>query len=150
MKIKGTFLYYDVENSNGRMYTKECAKDIVKQFEELSHEIPMFGQLGYPNAENFKGNLSDASHKVKEIHINEERKSIEGTVEILNTPNGRKLLGLIDNDIEKFNELYVVRSRGTGEINENKEITNYNIISFDVVPKDTDAFIEMQKPLKLE
>jgi hypothetical protein len=37
MKIQGKLLYYDVENSNNRVYTKECAENIVKQFEELNH-----------------------------------------------------------------------------------------------------------------
>ena len=140
MKIKGKFLYYDTINENGRMYTKECAEDIVKQFEELKDEMPMLGQLGYPEAEDFKGKLGDVSHKIKEIHINTETHAIEGTIEILDTPNGHKLLGLINNDMTRFNELFVVRSRGTGEINQNKEVINYSIISFDIVPKDTDAF----------
>lgn len=139
MLIIGNFLYYDVLNSNDRMYTKECAEQIVKQFGELDH--PMFGQIGYPEPINFRGGLSDVSHEVKEIHINSENHTIEGTIEILDgTPNGRRLLGLINNDITKFNECYVIRSRGTGEVNENKEVVNFNIISFDVVPKDTDAF----------
>lgn len=150
MKIAGTFLYYDVINANGRMYTKECAEQIVKQFSELDH--PMYGQIGYPDANNFgKEYLADASHEVKEIHINEERKTIEGTIETLaSTPNGQRLLNMIDNDITKFNECYVIRSRGTGEINKNNEVTDFNIISFDVVPKDTDAFADMDKPLNLE
>jgi hypothetical protein len=147
MKLKGKFLYYDVENRNGRMYTKECAEDIVKQFGELDH--PTFGQLGYPDADNFKGNLGDASHEVKEIHVNAETHAIEGTIEILDTPNGEKLLDLIHNDIANFDKYYVIRSRGIGQINENKEVTDYKIISFDVVPRDTDAFID-QQPLKLE
>lgn len=148
MIINGKFLYYDALNDNGRIYTKECAEDIVKQFEELKDEMPMLGQLGYPQpdllqdpkTDYFKGKLGDVSHKIKEIHINPESHAIEGTIEILDTPKGRHLLGLINNDMTKFNELFVVRSRGTGEVNENKEVINYNIISFDVVPKDTDAF----------
>jgi hypothetical protein len=52
--------------------------------------------------------------------------------------------------MSRFNELFVVRPRGTGEVNKNKEVTNYKIISFDIVPKDTDAFTDADKPLKLE
>jgi hypothetical protein len=150
MKIQGKFLYYDVMNSNDRIYTKECAKNIVKQFEEMKYA--MFGQIGYPDVDNFaRGYLGEVSHQVKEIHLNPEEKTIEGTIEILDkTPNGRKLLNLIDNDIKKFNETYVIRSRGTGEINENKEVVNFNIISFDVVLRDSDAFLDVNKPLKLE
>jgi hypothetical protein len=140
MNLKGKFIYYDTVNENGRMYTKECAEDIVKQFEELDHRFPMVGQLGYPEAEDFKGKLGDVSHKIKEIHINPESHAIEGTLEILDTPNGHKLLGLIKNDMTKFTTFFVVRPRGTGEVNENKEVVNYKIISFDIVPKETDAF----------
>lgn len=142
MKIQGKFLYYDTENANGRIYTKEISKDIVKQFEERTDTI--FGQIGYPPPEEFLGNLEHCSHVVREIHINEETKSIDGTIEILDNKPGRKLMDMINHDPIKFGELFVVRSRGFGEVNENKEITNFKILSFDIVPRETDAFLDQQ------
>jgi len=142
MKIKGKFLYYDTENANGRIYTKEISQDIIKQFEEK--KLPMFGQLGYPPPEEFLGDLDHASHTVQELHLNEETKSIDGTLEILDNKAGRELLDMINNDPTKFGELFVVRSRGLGEVNENKEITNFKILSFDIVSKETDAFKDNQ------
>jgi hypothetical protein len=138
MKIQGKFLYYDVENLNGRIYTKEVSKDIIKQFEEYT--VPIFGQMGYPSADKFTGDMEHTSHVVREIHINEETKSIDGTIEILDNESGRKLMNMIDNDPTRFGELFVIRSRGFGEVNENKEITNFKILSFDIVSKETDAF----------
>jgi hypothetical protein len=139
--IKGTFLYYDVENSNNRIYTKEMAEDIVKQFNERIQEGErILGQIGYPEPEQFEGRLGDVSHEVKEIHLNPECKTIEGTIEILETPKGNYLLKMIDDNIDKFKECFVVRSRGFGEVNENKEVTNFKILSFDIVSKESDAF----------
>lgn len=141
MKLQGKFLYYDTENENGRIYTKELSKDIIKQFEERKElgEV-LFGQVGYPPPEEFLGRLDHTSHAIKEIHLNEETKSIDGTIEILDTPAGRQLMEMVNNDPTKFGELFVVRSRGFGEVNENKEVTNFKILSFDVVPKEEDAF----------
>ena len=139
--ITGTLLYYDVENSNGRIYTKECAEDIVKQFNEGIHnQMPMMGQIGYPEGDEFRGRLENVSHRITEIHLNPAKKAIVGTFEILETPQGKKLWEMIDNDPEKFKETYCLRSRGTGNVNENKEVVDFNIISFDVVSRDTDAF----------
>lgn len=138
MKIQGKFLYYDTENENGRIYTEDLSKDIVKQFKERADMV--FGQIGYPDPEEFRGNLQNISHRVEEIHINEETKSIDGTIEILDTPEGRKLLNMVNNDVNLFQEMFVVRSRGLGEVNENKEVTNFKILSFDIVPRGDDAF----------
>jgi hypothetical protein len=151
MKIQGSFLYYDVENLNGRIYTKECAENIVRQVQELADSgETLLGQIGYPNGDDYRGKLGEISHEVKEIHINPETHAVDGTIEILDTtPNGKRLLEMIDHDMKKFNESFAIRPRGIGEINKNKEVVNYEIVSFDIIHKKDDAFLD-EHPLKLE
>jgi hypothetical protein len=131
MKITGKFLEYDVKNRNDRIYTKECAEQIVKQFNELNE--PMLGIMDIPEDPNNVPPTS-VSHVVKDIYVNEEEKCIEGTFETLGTWKGKILSEVIDafGGQEKFNEHFFMASRGTGTVNENKEVENFTIHSFDV------------------
>ncbi len=69
--ITGNLLPYDVKNSNRRIYTKECAIDIVQQFVELNHKSSVLGQLDFPK--NGELALKDVSHRVESMDINEEK-----------------------------------------------------------------------------
>jgi hypothetical protein len=137
--ISGTFIYFDRINENGHMYKKEMAKEIIDQFNERIDNDQALGTLGYPsNPENFGSiNLGEVSHKVVELHFNELKNSLDGTIEILETESGKKVKDLI---MKNEKSPFVVRSRGYGNINENHEIENFKIISFDIIPADTDSF----------
>lgn len=133
LNLSGTFLYYDVKNENNRIYSKKIAKEIIKQFNKKRKKTGnFFGELGY--SENFEINLFNISHDVEEINLNEETKSIEGTIKILNTPAGEKAKKLLDK-----NNL-TIRPRGYGDVNEKGEIENFEVISFDLIDPKTDAF----------
>ena len=129
MKLEGVFLYYDKENGNGRIYPKEISEDIVKQFKETKSN--MFGELGQTAIT--VPSLSP-SHVVEDIWVDEEEKALKGSIRILEgAPNGVMLKDMInDFGIENFS----VASRGTGTVNENKEVEDYTLISFDIIPMD--------------
>ena len=148
--ITGTLLYYDVKNSNDRIYTKECAARIVEQSKEDIEKGNLLGELGFP--ERFEVSLGHVSHRVCEIHLNEENKSIEGTIEILKgTPKGQYILKLLEESNCKFEDMFVIRSRGTGTVNpKTKEIENYTLYTFDVILKEDDAFKTMTPIFKIE
>ena len=161
-KLTGHFLYFDQKNLNGRTYSREVAEKIVADFNMKKSgkaESPkgssggmepgnqwyqnpiMLGQLGYPPPDQFGINLGEVSHEVEEIHINEENLSIDGTIKLLETPKGKIAEELL------FGENAVglsCRPRGTGEVNENGEIENFNIISFDLISKE-DAFANIKE-----
>ena len=145
MKVTGKLLVYDKVNLNGRIYTLECTESIVKQFGEItSGNKCMFGQLGYPSSDRFTDISDKPSHKIEELHIDENSKSLMGTIEILDTPEGKHLKRMIDMNIDTFNQLFVVRPRGIGNVNEEGIVENFQILSFDVVPKKDDAFLNLE------
>jgi len=127
--IEGVFLYYDKENGNNRIYTKEIAKKIIEQFKEKPKGT-VLGQCGYP--ENIV-DLAKISHVVKDMWIDEEDQSIKGKIEVLSeTGSGEMLKELLQTNVELS-----VALRGTGTISNDNEVTNYNFISADIVPKSS-------------
>lgn len=134
MKLTGTFLYWDQKNLNDRTYPKSIAEKMVNEFNK--REEASFGELGYPK-ENFQEiNVRNISHKIEEIHINEENKSIEGTIEILDTPSGKMVKEILE---EVKDSKLSCRPRGVGEVDEDGNVTNFELISFDLVAGE-DAF----------
>ena len=140
--INGVFFEYDKPNRNGRIYTKECMKDVIKQFEH--RDTLMFGTIDPP--EQAEPSIETVSHKVIELHLNEEAKTLEGTVEILPTPKGVILGNVIDalGGQEKFNENLFMASRGYGKINEKGEVEDFVIIGFDVVARPATEFLKLE------
>jgi hypothetical protein len=133
-KITSTFIYFDTENKNGRIYPKKISNDILKQFKKKIKRGLAIGTLGY--TDTFETPLCQVSHRITEIHFNKEKNSIDGTIELLETPMGIKAANILRENKDAF----VVRSKGSGTINENKEVENYQVFSFDLILKDKDAF----------
>lgn len=142
-KLTGHFLYFDQKNLNGRTYSKEVAEKIVEQMNEMAKNGTSYGTLGYPKEEGFNEIfLSEVSHRVEEVHINPENKSVDGTIILLETPKGKMAEELLlgENSVGLS-----CRPRGTGEVNEKGEIENFDIVSFDLVPTPSDAFANIQE-----
>jgi hypothetical protein len=139
IKISGTFLYFDQENGNDRIYLRKNCLPSIEEYSKWINEGNALGELGFP--ERSEVSLSNVSHAIEEIHFNPEKNSLDGTIRILEgTPSGQKLLNMIDHDPQKFNEMFVVRSRGAGTINENKEVEDFKLFSFDIIPKEQGSF----------
>jgi len=138
--IKGTFLYFDRENENGRIYPQKLMKDIFEQLSEKLNEGNVLGELEFPNRPEIS--LANVSHRVLEIHFNPEKNSLDGTIEILETPSGKKVLAILKQcEKNKLPCSFVIRSRGMGIVDSNtKEVKNFQIFSFDLINKENDAF----------
>ena len=136
-EISGNFLYFDNKNLNGRIYKKEMAQDIVDQFNaKLKKDRQVLGTLGHPEPnKNFdKIHLNEVSHEVKEIHFNEDNNSIEGTIRILDTPNGKIIQRMIEESVRRQTDLpFYCRSRGIADVSDEGIIENYKIVSFDLI-----------------
>jgi hypothetical protein len=146
MKVTGTFLKAGVVNANGRMYDEKALADAVAQF--IKRDSPMYGTIGYP--ESPVVDLASASHKVNKISLKYDkipRKlkkklkklgqlknhcSLIGEIEFLDTQSGIAA-ALISKDM-------VIRPMGFGSINKDNVVEDYNIITFNLVDKETDAF----------
>lgn len=142
--ITGTLVYSDVKNANGRIYTKDCMMDMLHQAIEDVKDGCLLGEFGYGSQPEV--NLGNVSHKVTEVRLNPYNDSLEGTIEILETPKGKQILKMLNENDYKFDDLFVVRPRGTGTVNEKGEVENYTLYSFDVIFKQEDAFNVREKP----
>lgn len=134
IKISEPVLYYDKKNLNNRIYSKKCAENIVEQFNERKNSF--YGELGHPERREIL--LNNVSHKIIELYLNEENQTIEGTFELLDTKNGNLIKDVLLNN--KFNDMFCIRPRGIGNINENGEVEKYSLYTFDIIPKEIDAF----------
>jgi hypothetical protein len=143
IKLTGNLLHFNQKNLNGRIYTKEIAESIVDQFNNIVEEGgQVFGELGYPEDWNADVNFTKVSHEVLEIKINEESQAVEGTLLVLDTQSGRKVMEMLQDS----SPLGIsCRPRGFGEVNESGEIENFKLISFDLVPTHTDAFANIKE-----
>ncbi len=145
-KLRGTFLKAGVINANGRMYDEKALADAVEQFNQLDH--PMYGSIGYPESPVIS--LSSATHKVNSIKLKYDkipRKLKKKLKKFGQLNNHCSLIGeieLFDNDLVKaVNDNIknmVVRPMGFGDISKDGVVKNYNLITFNLIDKDTDSF----------
>ena len=143
INLTGNLLHFNQKNLNGRIYTKETAESIVGQVNNIVEEGGcVFGELGYPEDGNFEVDFTKVSHEVIEIKINEGNQAIEGTLRILDTQAGRRVREMLK---ESCPIGISCRPRGFGEVNEKGEITDFKLVSFDLVPTHTDAFANIKE-----
>jgi len=137
MEFTGKFLEFDKQNGNGRIYPRELAFSIVNQFNDMSKKEPMYGTIMSNLSNQFGISLDHITHQIKEINYNPENNCIEGTIEILDTPDGKMIQQLMDLSDEKR---ISIASRGYGNVDENGVVLDFNLSSFDIV--DAPAFKE--------
>lgn len=124
-------LILDQPNKNNRTYTTECVQQCID-----THPV-VYGELGMSpfnvnelidssSSVDLSVNTARISHVVTNMKIKDGY--WVGDVRILNTPMGRMLNQLISVEFH-----IDFRPRGTGNINEDGVISNYSIISIDVV-----------------
>lgn len=114
-------LFFNKPNANGRRYRREAVLVAVDEF--IKKGTPLIGECGNDRVGPFV-ELRWASHEVKEITPTDEGLVI--TIETLDTPMGKALATMIENDCVDF---YM---RSFGYVNEYGEVTNIsNIVSFD-------------------
>ena len=142
--LTGTFMYFDRINANGRMYSSKCLS-AFEDFKRVIHDSNALGCLGYPDRIDGETPLAQVSHRITEIHYDPSTKTLIGTAELLQTPMGEKARKMIKEALDQGEKSpFVFRSRGTGNINEKNEVENFKVFSFDLVPRETDAFKEFE------
>ena len=146
--VKGVLHRAGALNSNGRVYPKSILTREVHRFvEEKVHQHASFGELFHPrlSCENFRTiNVARISHQLLELHWEED--TLMGTIEVLDTPQGRTLRKLYRRgECESVG----VSSRGWATLLENKENgsmevgDDFDLITFDYVsqPSTPGAFL---------
>ena len=127
LHLTGTFLEADKPNANGRVYPRAVLEDIARQIKEKDGRV--FGQVGFP--EGTSVDLSKVSHIVGDVHVNEQGELI-GKIIPLKTPAGEILTSLLE-DFKKNKVNYGFRPAGIGKVDENGVVSDYRLISIDLV-----------------
>ena len=107
-KIKGVFMQGGIKNRNGRVYPVEVLqKEIQRYNEKFVDENRAYGELGHPEGPTV--NLDKVSHLIKELKF--EGNDVVGKAQILDTPNGKIVKGLLDGGVQLG-----VSTRGMGSL----------------------------------
>ena len=97
-KIRGVFLQSEIKNRNGRVYPKETlAKEVSRYNREFVNQKRAFGELGHPDGPTV--NLERVSHMITDIH--EDGNNFIGEAKIMDTPYGKIVKNLIDEQPRK-------------------------------------------------
>jgi len=119
-----------IERLNGIKYFRMKGKEKVEKQKDRPF---LYGEITHPDV--FEVNLGDVSHLCKNFKITNN--CLIADVEIVDTKKGKMLLEMI----RVFGEDAIVfRPRGTGILNEQKEVTQYDVFAFDAINSKDDAF----------
>lgn len=111
-------LNLDVPNKNGRIYPTDVMERVIKNFESKK----VFGQLGLPTADA-PVDVSKVTHYVDNLRI--ENGNLIGTAHIVSD----NPLFYLDKEVTGFG----FRPKGLGKIDENGVVTEYELLSIDLV-----------------
>lgn len=130
--MKILFLETDVPNRNGRKYSLELIANLIKK-EEFKTRLKNDGIPGYmgQSSDTNKRSLEELSHITRDIYI--EGNKVFAEVEFTDTPSGRFLKKIIEQDNEEFG----MAMKGYGDIKQNEDgvnmVNSLELVSIDYV-----------------
>lgn len=123
--ITGPILIFDTPNMNGRIYNHQSISESALELKHKINTNTILGELD--NQRTITVDLDKVCCKTIDIDINVD--NIEATVEILPSTSGRILQEMIDEGTE-----FYLAARGTGQIDHDGVISNYELVTVDVMP----------------
>src|SRR6056297_193093 len=133
--IEGIFMQAEAKNRNGRVYPKKTLESATKKYQtEQVSKGRAVGELGHPDSPTI--NLDRVSHKITEL--NWEGNNVMGKAEILETPMGKIVRGLMDGEVQLG-----VSTRGMGSLQQEKGKT---IVSDDFILSTVDIVQDPSAP----
>ena len=132
--MKGIFIQGDVRNQNQRVYpAREIARAVNSITEKLSSGQSVMGELDHP--EELSINLDRVSHLITDMWI--EGADGYGKLKIVSTPMGNIVKTLLQSGAKLG-----VSSRGSGNVNDDGNVSDFEIITVDIVaqPSAPNAF----------
>jgi hypothetical protein len=132
--LKGIMMQAAIKNGNGRNYPlDEITKAIQSVNERIKSGQSVCGELNHPDTLSI--NLANVSHCINECSMNGN--NAIGKMKILNTPSGNIARALIDGGVRLG-----VSSRGTGNVNESGDVSDFVFTTVDIVsqPSAPDAY----------
>ena len=137
--IEGIFMQADSKNRNGRVYPKAVMEKAVDKYmtEQVSKGRAV-GELNHPEGPTI--NLDKVSHKI--VDLRWEGNNIVGKAQILDTPMGQIVKGLMEGGVQLG-----VSSRGMGSLAQRGGVNyvgnDFMLSTVDIVqdPSAPDAFV---------
>lgn len=132
--MKGIFIQGDVRNQNRRVYpVREIARAVKSITEKLSAGQSVMGELDHP--EELSINLDRVSHLITEMWM--DGADGYGKLKIIPTPMGNIVKTLLQSGAKLG-----VSSRGSGNVSDSGEVSDFEIITVDIVaqPSAPNAF----------
>jgi len=137
--IEGIFAQAEAQNRNGRVYPKKTLESATKKYQtEQVSKGRAVGELGHPDSPTI--NLDRVSHKI--VELNWDGNNVMGKAEILETPMGKIVRGLMDGEVQLG-----VSTRGMGSLQQEKGKTvvkdDFILSTVDIVqdPSAPEAFV---------
>ena len=119
--LKGLMQKAGALNANKRIYPKEVLTREVNNYMKVVRDNRAVGELDHPNESVVE--LKNVSHIVKDLWW--ENDDLHGSLEVLNTPNGKILQSLLESQVT-----IGVSSRGVGSLKKKGE---NNVVEDDFV-----------------
>ena len=134
MFIEGIFVQGDVKNANQRVYpVKEIKRAVESVQAKIKEGFPVLGECDHPP--ELTVNVDRVSHIIENMWM--DGPNGFGKLKIVPTPMGNIIRTLIESGATLG-----VSSRGSGEVDHSGNVSNYEIITVDIVaqPSAPDAY----------
>jgi hypothetical protein len=134
MFMEGIFVQGDVKNANQRMYpVSEIARAVESVQQRIKDGFPVLGECDHPP--ELTVNVDRVSHIIENMWM--DGADGFGKLKIVPTPMGNIIRTLIESGATLG-----VSSRGSGEVDNSGKVSNYEIITVDIVaqPSAPDAY----------
>lgn len=139
LMMKGILQKADVLNQNGRIYPRHVLEAEIRNYQKFINENRALGELDHPQESVVE--LKNVSHIVREAYM-DDAGVVWGTIEVLPTPSGDILRGLVNAGVT-----IGISSRGVGSTREEGGKTivqdDFQLICWDIVsePSTPNAFM---------
>lgn len=125
--MKGIFIQGGLRNHNGRVYpVNEIRKAVEQLNESIRQDSGVLGECDHP--QELQIHLDRVSHKITEMWM--DGGNGYGKLQVLPTPCGNIVTTLLTNGVKLG-----VSSRGSGNVNDNGEVSDFDMLTVDIVAK---------------
>ena len=125
MFMEGIFVQGNVKNANQRVYpVREIAKAVESVQDKIDQGFPVLGECDHPP--ELTVNVDRVSHIIESMWM--DGPNGYGKLKIVPTPMGNIIRTLIESGATLG-----VSSRGSGEVNPSGEVSNFEIVTVDIV-----------------
>lgn len=125
--MRGIFIQGGLRNHNGRVYPLNEIRKAVEQINEsIKQDSGVLGECDHP--QELQIHLDRVSHKITEMWM--DGQNGYGKLQILPTPCGQIVRTLLD-----CGQKLGVSSRGSGNVNDDGEVSDFDMLTVDIVAK---------------